>query len=88
MYEEEDVVFDKPTFGSVELANYLKEGGYEKVAFVGVCTDICVISNVLLYKAFAPNSEILVYRDSVAGVSEPTHENALLALACCHIDVV
>ena len=54
-------IFDKPTFGSVELAEYLKRSGdIEKVTLIGLCTDICVISNALLIKAYLPETEVSV----------------------------
>ena len=48
-------VFDKDTFGSLDLAHYLLSVGCEEVELVGVCTDICVISNALLIKAYLPD---------------------------------
>ena len=49
-------IFDKPAFGSVELAEYIRDGGYEAVEMIGVCTDICVVSNALLVKAYVPEA--------------------------------
>lgn len=50
------VVFEKPTFGSVTLAEYAAGGEYEQIELIGLCTDICVISNALLLKAYLPES--------------------------------
>lgn len=86
-------VFDKPTFGSVELANYLYDNYKENeeeldIELCGVCTDICVISNAMLIKAYLPNSNIVVDARLVRGVTNETHQNALNAMKCCHIKVV
>ena len=54
------IVFEKETFGSVELMDYLKTIEFEEIYFVGLCTDICVVSNVLLTKANFPNKKIVV----------------------------
>lgn len=82
-------VFDKPTFGSVELAEYVS-GLYQadeldSATVIGVCTDICVVSNALLIKAFAP--ELPVYTDAscCAGVTPETHEAAIATMKCCQI---
>lgn len=89
--EKEGVkVFDKLTFGSVELASYIKENEdkYDEIELIGVCTDICVISNALLIKASVPNKNIVVDASLCAGVSKESHDNALYAMKCCHIDVI
>ena len=82
-------VFDKLTFGSVELAEYLKENKeLECVTLVGLCTDICVISNALLIKAFLPEVKILVDEACCAGVTPQSHVNALEAMKMCQIEIV
>ena len=85
----EDKVFDKPTFGSVELAEYLKEkSGLKEVVLVGLCTDICVISNAMLIKAYLPEVEVSVIEKCCAGVTPDSHKNALEAMKMCQINVV
>ena len=82
-------VFDKPTFGSTELAEYLradKEVG--SITLVGLCTDICVISNALLIKANMPEIEIMVIEKCCAGVTPQSHTNALEAMKMCQIKIV
>ena len=82
------MVFDKLTFGSVDLAAYLKEHkDLEEVMLVGLCTDICVISNALLIKAAMPEVRIAVYEDCCAGVTPASHNNALEAMKMCQIDI-
>ncbi|MDE7417224.1 MAG: cysteine hydrolase [Lachnospiraceae bacterium] len=82
-------VFDKPTFGSVALAEYLKtDNAIESVTLVGLCTDICVISNALLIKANMPEVEIKVIEKCCAGVTPQSHANALEAMKMCQIKIV
>lgn len=81
-------VFDKLTFGSVELAAYLKEKKeIEQVTLVGLCTDICVISNALLIKANLPEVEITVLEKCCAGVTPQSHKNAIEAMKMCQIKI-
>ena len=82
-------IFDKPTFGSVELADYLKSiEGLESVTLIGLCTDICVISNALLIKANLPEVSIKVVESCCAGVTPESHKNALEAMKMCQIEIV
>lgn len=81
-------VIDKPTFGSTVLAEKIKSGGYESVEFVGLCTDICVISNALLAKAFSPETKIFVRADCCAGATPQSHETALSAMRACQIEII
>ena len=83
---------EKPTFGSVELGQYVKElytsGQIGSVALIGVCTDICVISNALLLKAYCPELPVSVVSHCCAGVTPESHENALKAMSMCQIAVL
>ena len=85
-------VLDKPTFGSTVLGETLRtldaEEGIEAITLVGLCTDICVISNALLAKAFLPEVSIRVEAACCAGVTPASHENALEAMKVCQIEVV
>lgn len=60
----------------------------EEVEFIGVCTDICVISNVLLTKAMIPNKKIYVDAAGCAGVTPEAHDTALAAMKACHIAIL
>lgn len=80
-------VFTKGTFGSVELAEYVKEQDYDYIEFIGLCTDICVISNVLVTKAMVPEATIVVDAACCAGVTPDSHKNALTAMKSCQIDI-
>lgn len=81
-------VFDKDTFGSLDLAHYLLMNPQEEVELVGVCTDICVISNALLIKAYLPELKITVNSSCCAGTTPENHENALKAMAQCQIQIL
>lgn len=79
--------FEKPTFGSCDLAEWAREEGFESIELVGLCTDICVISNALLLKAYLPETVIAVDSSCCAGVTKESHMNALEAMKMCQIDV-
>ena len=81
-------MFEKNTFGSTELAEWIRsEGGYGEAVLVGVCTDICVISNAMVIKAFNPELPITVDAKGCAGVSPASHDTALEAMKSCQIHV-
>lgn len=84
-------VLDKPTFGSKALGELLAaENEREpigRITLIGLCTDICVISNALLLKAFLPEAEIAVDASCCAGVTPESHRNALAAMGVCQITV-
>ena len=86
------VVFDKPTFGFIECAKYLKglyeEGKLDEVTLVGYCTDICVISNALLLKAVLPELPLKIDPSCCAGVTPEKHNAALITMASCQVEVL
>ena len=84
---EKATVIDKPTFGSVQLCSFAAAGQYDAIELVGLCTDICVISNALCLKAQLWETPITVWRDCCAGVTPASHENALSAMTMCQIDI-
>ncbi len=86
--EPTDRIFDKPAFGSLELARYIFSVGADAVELIGVCTDICVISNAFLLKAFCPEARICVRADCCAGITSERHATALEAMRACQIDIV
>ena len=80
---------DKLTFGSSELAAILgKEERIDGITFVGLCTDICVISNAMVVKAFYPEVPLTVDAKGCAGVTPESHERALEAMKTCQIRVI
>lgn len=82
---------DKPTFGSCELGMRLKElaqhENIENITLIGVCTDICVISNAMIIKAFLPEVQVTVVKDCCAGVTPESHLRALEAMRSCQIEI-
>ena len=84
-------VINKPTFGSVELANYLaeenKKNVIEEIELCGLCTDICVISNALVIKASLTEVPVTVDASCCAGVTPESHFNALSSMKMCQVEV-
>lgn len=86
-----DHIIDKPTFGSLKLALQLKKiSEQEEIAIelVGVCTDICVVSNALLLKAQMPEVPITVNSACCAGVTPQSHDAAIQTMKMCQIEIV
>lgn len=84
-------IFDKPTFGSYELVDFLalenEREPISSVTLIGVCTDICVVSNAMLIKAKFPELEVIVDSSACAGVTPDTHNAALSTMRMCQITV-
>ena len=82
---EAAAILEKPTFGATALPAVLVD--YDEIELVGLCTDICVISNALLAKAFYPEKRITVDAACCAGVTPESHANALAAMRMCQVEV-
>ena len=78
---------EKPTFGSIDLAHLAVQGQFTDITLIGLCTDICVISNAMILKAALPEAHISVKASCCAGVSVVSHQNALEAMKVCQISV-
>lgn len=81
---------EKLTFGSTELPNLIKEKAEDEdfsIELVGLCTDICVVSNALVLKANFPEKKIIVDASCCAGVTPDTHNHALSVMSMCQIDI-
>jgi nicotinamidase-related amidase len=81
-------IIDKPTFGSYELSEYAASLDIDEIVLIGLCTDICVISNAMLLKARLPEIKIVVDSSCCAGVTVKSHENALDSMKMCQIDII
>lgn len=84
-------VIDKPTFGSLKLAEKITKIAKQEeieVTLVGLCTDICVVSNALLIKAYLPEVPIQVIASCCAGVTPESHRAALATMKMCQIEIV
>ena len=85
------ISLEKPTFGSVELPKLIRDladGEEFHIELIGLCTDICVVSNALLLKAHFPESAISVDASCCAGVTPDAHRSALDVMRSCQIDVI
>lgn len=83
-------IYDKDTFGSLAMADALNlhEDRIASIELVGICTDICVISNAMIAKAAAPSVPIRVNAACCAGVSFASHRQALEAMKMCQIEII
>lgn len=85
----DSVIVNKPSFGSLELAKYVSENfEVNEIELVGLCTDICVISNAMILKAAMPELKITVDASCCAGVTTQSHKNALEAMKMCQVNVI
>ncbi len=84
-------IIDKPTFGSEKMIEELKrlneEEAIAEIVLIGLCTDICVVSNALMVKAAFPEIRVSVKKDCCAGVTPGTHEAALTTMKMCQIEI-
>lgn len=82
--------FDKPVFGSTELVDFLVKNASEisEIELLGLCTDICVVSNALMIKNTLPNIEVSVNADCCAGVSPQSHQEALNTMKMCQVNII
>ena len=81
-------VFDKPVFGSEELCAYVRAGDYKEITMIGVCTDICVLSNAVLIKTACPSAVVRVVANACAGTSPAAHEAALQVLSSVQVEIL
>lgn len=81
--------FEKGTYGSDALSNWIREHAdqLDKITFIGLCTGICVISNVMLAKVAAPEVEIVVDASCCACVTPCSHDTALSAMKLCNVTI-
>ena len=84
LYVEGCKIIDKPHFG---WDNWSKEK-LEDVELIGLCTDICVVSNALIIKATFPDANVTVDKNCCAGVTPETHEAAITTMKMCQIDII
>ena len=81
-------IVNKVSFGSIPLANIVREIVYDRIVLCGVCTDICVISNAMILRAACPEATIEVDAACCAGVCPQSHSAALDAMAPCNIKIL
>lgn len=85
-------IIDKPSFGSYELVDYLKDldkkEKIKNIYMVGICTDICVLSNAIMIKNALLNTEVTVIEDLCKATSEAAHQASLVAMASCQVNII
>ena len=86
--EDGERIFDKPSFGSVELGTFVRDGGFSAAELVGVCTDICVVSNAILIRAFSPETEVRVRESCCGGTGKEAHDGAISVLRGCQVRIL
>lgn len=84
LYVEGAAYLNKPSFGYM----YWNKFDFKDVEIIGLCTDICVVSNALIIKAAFPEIDVSVDASCCAGVTPETHEAALTTMKCCQINVI
>ncbi|MBE7012069.1 MAG: cysteine hydrolase [Ruminococcaceae bacterium] len=89
--KKEYKAIEKPTFGSTELTEYIK-ASYNpdeiEIELIGLCTDICVVSNALLIKANFLETKVSVDSSCCAGVTPESHNAALTTMKMCQIEII
>lgn len=87
-YPRHLVAFNKYTFGSTALPEIIRPLGYDYIELVGLCTDICVVSNAMILKAHFPDIDIAVDASCCAGVTPESHNAALTTMRMCQISIM
>ncbi len=85
-YTKDAAVLEKPGFGAAGLASFVAD--CDEITLVGLCTDICVITNAMVLKAFLPETAIRVESRLCAGVTPESHTRALEAMKMCQIEII
>ncbi|MCL2388478.1 MAG: cysteine hydrolase [Defluviitaleaceae bacterium] len=87
-----DNTITKPIFGSERLVEFLKtgvaSGDVTEIELLGLCTDICVVSNAIMLKNALPNIEVSVNEKCCAGVTPQSHTEALNTMKMCQINII
>ena len=81
-------VFEKPTFPSLDLANYLKDSDYEEVELCGLVSNICVISNAVMVKSALPNTNIFIDAKATDSLDKVLQDKCFDVLEGLHIKVI
>lgn len=86
--QKEDVCIEKPTFGSLELGNYLKEKSYQEITLVGVVSNICVLSNAIIVKSALPETPICIDLKGIASNDVSLEKKSIDLLKSLHFHIV
>lgn len=82
-----DLYFEKETFPSLDLANYLKDKDYEEVELCGLVSNICVLSNVIMVKSALPNAHIIVDHNLTSSFDQELNDATMKILKGIHVEV-
>ena len=82
------VIYPKSSFGSIVLFDDLACVEYSEIHLVGLCTDICVISNAVLAQTAVPEAEIYIHKDLCAGTTPEAHERALKCMEGLQMNII
>ncbi|MBQ7445679.1 MAG: cysteine hydrolase [Clostridia bacterium] len=85
--EKNAIILEKQSFGSIELPKLIEKKSYEKICFIGLCTDVCVISNALIVKIIFPEMDIEVDESCCAGVTKLKHDEAIDVMRSCQVEI-
>lgn len=92
IYDGKSEIIEKNTFGSLELVDKIKKLNdtekIDSIELIGLCTDICVITNAMLVKTALPEVPVIIDSNCCAGVTKSSHKNALDAMKMCQIEVI
>lgn len=84
----EDIIIEKPGFGSLKLIDVIKRKKYKKIYFIGLDTGYCVISNAVIAKAADPEAEICIMSNLCACATKDSHETALKAMKTLQMTII
>lgn len=88
LYLKDAKVFEKETFGSLELGNYLKEQKYDLIEIAGLVTNMCVISNAIIAKSALPEAKIVIDKNAVRSFNKDLHEETFKILESMYFMVI
>ena len=86
--KDKDVYFEKPTFPSLELANYLVDKDYKEIEVCGLVSNICVLSNVVMIKSALPNAKIFVDKKATDSFDKKLNEYTFEILKGIHVNII
>lgn len=78
----------KNSFGLYDWPEYIKSTHFDEIELIGVCTDICVVSNALILKALYPETPIKVKESCCAGTTKENHDHAIATMRSCQIEII
>ena len=87
LYKRNAKIFEKDTFGSIDLAVELQKLAPEEIVLIGICTDICVVTNALLLRTHLPNTKITVLPQACTATTVDKQKEALDVMASCQIEI-